>query len=219
MASVADQKLIQEVIDRHKQACEAEECYRPDALEALRFCVPGNQWNAADKAKRQAQKSPALEIDRTNPFVKQIINEMRNNRPAIKVDPVDDGGDKETAEVLQGMVRNIEYYSNADMVYDHASDFQVKAGFGFLRVLSDYVTPESFEQELRIARVQNPFSVHIDPAYTEPDGSDANWYIIDGNVSKDDLERDYPKAEYLTASSTALSSIGNNAPGWLAKDG
>ena len=51
-------------------------------------------------------------------------------------------------------------------------------GTGYVRVVSRYVDERSFDQELYIDRIRNPFSVYFDPSSTSPDGLDTKWVLI-----------------------------------------
>jgi hypothetical protein len=60
---------------------------------------------------------------------------MTNDRTAQqrKVIPADDNADVEVAEVFNGMIRHIEYISDADVAYDTACENQVSYGEGYIR--------------------------------------------------------------------------------------
>ena len=156
---------------------------------------------------------PILTMNYLPQHVRQVTNDQRQNRPGIKVIPVDDGADLKMAEIFEGMIRHIEYTSDADVAYDTASDNQVIHGEGYLRLTTDYVSDDSFEQDLRIMRVRNPFSVFLDPTIQDPCGSDAEWAFITEDLLKDDYERQFPDAMPV---SSLLTSVGDQGIGsWL----
>lgn len=208
--------IVKRAMTRFKAAAEAESEIRKMALEDVRFSV-GEQWPQDIKNNRDIEKRPCLTINRLPQFLRQITNDQRQNRPSIKIDPVDDEGDVETAKVLQGMVRHIEYASNAEVAYDTASDGQCRGGFGYFRVITEYCDPMSFDQDIRIKRIRDPFSVYLDPSYQEPDGSDANWGFVVDEMSKDSFKDQYPKAKL--SGMDDWTSVGAGAPQWLLKDG
>lgn len=214
--SKEDAEILARIKRNFKLAEEAESEIRKEALEDYKFRA-GQQWPEEIKNDRDRDKRPCLTINRLPQFVNQIINDIRQNRPAIQVDPTGDGAKVETAEVLQGIVRHIEYASNADIAYDTAVEGQAIGGFGYYRIVTEYASETSFDLECRIKRVRNPFSVYLDPSYSEPDGSDSNW----GHVF-DDLSRDEFKAQFPSAKLSKMAdwdSLGNDSPGWLTKDG
>ena len=177
---------------------------REDQMDDLRFAAgsPDNQWQwPADvlqtRGSIQGQTinaRPCLTINKLPQHIKQVTNDQRQNRPAGKVIPVDDAADIEMAEILDGIVRHIEYMSDADVAYDTACENQVTYGEGYIRILTEYCDDNTFDQDIRIARVRNSFSVYMDPTIQDPCGSDAKWCFITQDVLKDDFERMYPNA-------------------------
>ncbi|NBS69855.1 hypothetical protein EBT31_13220 [bacterium] len=97
------------------------------------------------------------------------------------------------------MVRHIEYISNADVAYDTACENQVTYGEGYFRILTEYCDDKSFDQDLRIARIRNSFSVYIDPTIQDPCGEDAEWCFITEDVPREEYERMFPDAQPITS--------------------
>jgi hypothetical protein len=199
--------------ERFQLAVDAESNIRELALDDLKFRA-GDQWDAEMKRQREIEKRPCITINRIPQFIRQITNDQRQNRPSIKVFPVDDKGDIETAKVFQGLIRHIEYNSHADAAYDTAFEGSVTGGFGYFRILTDFADPMSFEQEILIKRIRNPFSVYLDPNAKEPDGSDANWGFIFENVPEEDYKAEY--GESTLANMKEWNSIGDQSQGWIA---
>jgi hypothetical protein len=187
-------EVTQEMRRRLHLAREAEGANRAAQLEDNRFRF-GEQWPAAMKIARQIDKRPALTINKTDTFVRSVVNNMRAQRPRIRVHPVADGADVKKADVIEGLIRHIEVNSNADLAYDTAGEFQVSIGEGYWRVCSRYVADDSFDQELYIDRIRNPFTVYMDPSATMPDGSDAEWCILTSSMKKDAFRKKYPRAK------------------------
>lgn len=200
--------------ERFRLAEEAESEIRREALDDLEFRA-GKQWPDDVKHERSQDGRPCLVINRMPQFIRHITNDQRQNRPTIKVFPVDDKADIETAKILQGMIKHIEYNSNADTAYDTAFEGAVTKGFGFFRVVTDYVDPMSFEQEILIKRIRNHFSVYLDPNSKEPDGSDAEWAFIFEDVPHDEFVAQYKNAKL--SGMEDWQSIGNHTPGWATK--
>lgn len=178
-------ELVETAKKRFNFAVEEEAEIREVGKEDLLFRA-GQQWPDNIKAEREADARPCLVINRIPQFVRQVTNDQRQNRPAIKVHPVDDRADIETAKIYQGMIRHIEYNSGADVAYDTAVEGVAIKGWGYFRVLTDFIHPESFDQEILIKQIENDFSVYMDPNAKEPDGSDANWCFIVEDMPKED---------------------------------
>ena len=197
---------------------------RENEIDDLRFYAgsPDNQWQwpadvLATRGAVQGQSinaRPCLTINKLPQHVHQVTNDMRQNRPGAKVIPVDDKADVEVAEVFNGMIRHIEYISDADVVYDTACENQVSYGEGYIRLLTDYCDPNSFEQDIKIGRVRNSFSVYMDPTIQDPTGADAKWCFVTEDIDKGEFARLYPNAAPITT----LQSLGvgdQNLTQWL----
>ncbi len=189
-----DDDLLKEAKEAFALAQDAESDNRREAEEDIRFGRLGDQWDSALRAKREAEGRPCLQIPRLNAFMRQVINDARQNKPSIKVKPADSGADPETAEIFDGLIRNIEQTSNADVAYDTAAEHAVAGGFGYWRIGLDYAHEDTFDLDIRIERVGNQFSVYGDPHSTAADSSDWNNAFVVESVPKATFKRLYPKA-------------------------
>lgn len=187
-------KLLEEARERYQLCIDADSDNREKALADLRF-LSGDQWDDKDKARRNIEGRPCLTINKLPTFLHQVTNDQRQNKPGIKIHPVDDDADIETAEVLQGIIRHIEYGSNADVAYDTAVNSAAAIGVGYFRLTTDYCNPESFDQDIKYKRIRNALSVKIDPLSQEPDGSDMQFCFVESLMPRDEFEREYPDAE------------------------
>ncbi len=189
---------------RMTMAISAYSQTRESELDDLRFYAgsPDNQWQwPADVLQTRGavqgqtiNARPCLTINKLPQHVKQITNEQRMNRPGIRVIPADDKGDVEVAEVYNGVIRHIEYISDADVAYDTACENQVSYGEGYIRLLTEYCDENTFDQDIKIGRVRNSFSVYMDPLIQDPTGADARWCFITEDLTKAEYERLYPNA-------------------------
>jgi hypothetical protein len=212
---------------RYTMALSAYSDSREDELDDLRFMAgsPDNQWQwpadvLATRGTVQGQTinaRPCLTINKLPQHVRQVTNEQRQNRPTGKVIPADDRADVRVAEIFDGMVRHIEYISDADVAYDTACDNQVTYGEGYIRILTEYAREDSFDQDIKIGRVRNSFSVYMDPAIQDPCGADAEWCFITEDVSKADYERMFPDAAPI--SSLMSQGVGDQSLSqWLSEN-
>lgn len=209
-----DDAILAEVQKRFQLCEDSERQNRADALSDLKF-LSGDQWPEQARRNRTADRQPCLTINKTLAFLHQITNDQRQNRPSIKVHPVDDDADVDTAEVMQGLIRHIEYASNADVAYDTAVNSAAAIGFGYFRIVTDYADDDSFDQDIRFQRIRNAFTVYLDPHSQEPDGSDAEFAIIYDDVSRAEFKRLYPDAD---ASSISSFGPGDGASPWISED-
>ena len=163
------------------------------ALADMKFAA-GHQWPEDIKKLRRLGNRPCLTVDKSGQYIRQVVNDSRQNRPAIKVRPIDDEGDIEVAEALQGIVRHVADRSNADDAYDWAIECAVKGGFGWVRVMTDYAHDNTFNQEISIERVPDALSVLMAP-HQKADGSDAADCFVVTNIPKEEFKTRWPKAK------------------------
>lgn len=192
-----DETLLKHMRDFVDTAIKAESHNREPAAADLEFLV-GDQWPDEIRRQRQLEGRPCLTFNKLPTFLHQVTNDQRQNTPGIKVHPVDSGADVKKAEVVQGMIRHIEYSSNADIAYDTAVNSAAAIGFGFWQLVTEYETPNSFDQVIKFKRIRDALKVYFDPASIEADGSDAKRVAIVGDVPRADFKRDYPDADTET---------------------
>jgi len=194
---LADKDELEDAKEAFKQAYDAESENREAALDDLKFARLGEQWPADVIKQRTFERRPCLTINKMPSIIRQVVNDARQNKPSIRVRPVDSDADPETAEVMNGLIRNIEQISNADVAYDTAAEFAITQGFGYFRVAIEYADDDSFDKDILIKRVSNPFSVYGDPHSTEADSSDWNMAFITDLMTKDAFKKEYKGAEQV----------------------
>lgn len=210
-----DQALIGEAVKFLTAAASDDSTNRADALDDLWFVQGSGQWPEQIKAMRQLEGRPCLTINTLPTMLHQVTNDLRQNKPAIKVHPVDDDADVKTAEIMQGLIRHIEYDSNATSAYVGAASYAAASGAGYFEALTEYEAEDTFDQVIKIRRIRNPFTVYMGP-HIEPDGSDMKRCMIVEDMPRRDFMAEYPKAD-ATAQDFS-GGIGNQAPGWVAEN-
>lgn len=206
----SDAKVLERARARLRRGIEFEEENRKHAVECLKFRNL-EQWDPEVRNLREKDPEgarPCIVMDKTNQYLNQVINDYRQNRPAIKVRPMDDG-DEEVAEVLQGIVRHIEDKSSADVAYDTAYEASVDGGFGYLRVLTEHCDEESFDQDIRIARIKNRFTVVLDPDRDLPHRP-PRWGFVMEKMLRADFQHEFPDADPM-----AFDTDGKMYDGWV----
>lgn len=196
--AIDDAGIISELQTRMEMCVSAEVDNHKDGMDDLRF-LKGEQWPEKQRRSREADGRPILTINKIPTFLQQVTNDQRQNQSSIKISPVGLNSDPMTAEVIQGMVRYIEYNSNADVACDTAVNSAAAIGFGYFRLVTKYCDEQSFDQEICFKRIRNPFTVYFDPASSEPDGSDAIFVIITEKIPQVEFKVRYPNAQITTA--------------------
>ena len=197
--------------DRFKLAAQSEARSRREMLDDLEFSI-GNQWPQNIQAQRQLDGKPCLTMNRLPQFIRQVTNEQRQQRPSIQINPIGDGADVDTAEIFEGIVRHIETNSHAGEAYDTGFDFMVRIGCGAWRVITDWIAPETEDQEIYIAPIDNPFTIYLDPTNKR----DPSWGFIIEDLLAEEFKRQFSESQYAngTATLSHYESIGDMPANW-----
>lgn len=191
---MADKDILEEAKEDFALCEDAEEDNRRLWLADVKFARLGEQWPEEMKNKREREGRPCLTINRLPSFIRQVTNDARQNKPSIRCHPVDDDASEETAEILNGLIRCIEYASSADVAYDTALDHAVTGGYGYFRICTDYASNDVFDQDIKIERIPNPLNVWGDPHSTAQDSSDWNLAFISDLMKEAEFKAKYPGA-------------------------
>lgn len=207
--------FIADALQRFREAEEAESELRREALDDIEFWT-GKQWPYDIASARQSEGRPCLTMNRLPDFVSKVVNEQRQRKPSIQINPVGSGADVETAEALEGLVRHICQQSEADDALEEAYQIAVVSGLGYFRVKTDYRDDGSFNQEIRIERIKNRFSVYYDPFCHAPDCSDARYCFVVEDIPRSEFKARYPEAQL--ASLDEIGGSGNTPAGWVTAE-
>ncbi len=210
--------FIAQSIRRQKMSASAEADDRKEGLIDVMMVDGEGQWDPQVKAKRVAKRRPCLTINRFIPMISHVANEQRSAELSIKIDPTGGGSDPETAEIMQGLVKNIEYDSTSDTVWDEGYDKMLEKGWSWARIISMYENERSFDQKLVIQGFENDFCVYCDPTAKEPTKKDMRWAHIVEDIPIGEYMTAYPKSNMAAASLTGMSSIGDDAAEWVTSD-
>lgn len=188
--------LLQRIRDRYKVMTEADHENRRKALEDIKFLhEPGAQWD--ETVKRERGDRPCYEFNKLRVTCKRVINHIRANRPQWKVRAVEDG-DKDTADVYDGLLRNIWNVSDGDTIVDYAAEYVVGGGMGAWRVTTEYSSDTAFDQDIFIRAIKNPFCLFADPSATDSLKRDAEDWILTERISNKAYDERYPKAKRVS---------------------
>lgn len=190
--------ILHTALRRFNVRCGAESELRADSLQDLEFVynLGEGQWPA--DIRKDRKNRPMLTSNKLRKFVSIVTNQIVATRPAIGVTPVDDQSDPLIARVMEDIIRNIEYQSSAESIYSRATEHAVAMGFGYWRLLTRYM-PGTFEQEVYLEAIQNPFSVYLDP--------ECQYGFIRKTMTKEEFEQKYPDAKRIDFSNAGLGDL------------
>src|SRR6185437_1657425 len=136
---------------------------------------------------------------------------LRQNKRAIKVSPKSEGATAQDAERRAAIIRGIEYKSNAQAAYTTAYEQCTSCGIGAFRIVTVYSSEDGFEQEPRIRRIPNQFTVLFDPDAKEADFSDQEKCFLLDTIRQTEFARRFPKAQKTSFSADDIAA----APDWF----
>src|SRR5258706_2196968 len=192
-----DDDVLKDAKDAFELIAERESENRERALDDIRFARLGEQWPVNVRRSREKEGRPCLTINKLPAFIRQVVNDARQNKPSIKVHPADSQADPATAEIYNGLIRNIEVTSKADVAYDTALESSASGGFGYFRIGTRYACDDTFDLDLVIDRIANPFSVYGDPYSDAADSADWNSAFIVDRMPRPEFRARYKGAEEI----------------------
>ncbi len=209
----AKDEIIKSFMDDFDLAFMAESKNRINMIDDLRFAAL-DQW--PKDVQQERKNRPMLTLDHIGQSVRKVMGGIRQNMPSIKVDPIDDGADIDTAEVLEDLTRQIEQGSNARNAYIVGANFQVKMGYGVWRVNTRANQDDIFQQDIVIQPVKNPFTYYFDPDAIMPQRQDGRFMIVSETLARKKFEAAYPKIDI--PQSIPNQGIGESMERWYSSD-
>lgn len=208
-----DEALLKEIREDFEYFVRSWQKIREEGDTDMRY-VSGDPWDPKEKKLRDDNHRPCVVFDELNQYTNQLINDVRQNKRSVKVDPTGGGATDKTAEFRGNLIRQIEYSSKAQAVYATVAENAFQRSYGFARVSKKYVSPDSFDQELTIAPINNPNSVWDDPDAKQRGRSDRKKLFIVDLLRTADFKRRFPKAEVTSFSAETIADL----PLWLKDD-
>jgi hypothetical protein len=209
---VNERELLREIRDNFTYCVDAWRSIREEAAIDMRY-VSGDPWDPKERQARKELDRPCIALDELGQYTNQLINDVRQNKRSIKLIPGGNGASEKTAEFKGNMIRGIEYKSKAQSAYCTAYEALIQRSYGHFRIGKQYVSPDSFDQEITIKRIPNPDTVYIDPDHTERDASDMNYAFVLERFRHDEFKRKWPKARITDFSAEIISE----ASPWISE--
>lgn len=208
--------IVKAALRLYDAAYERDEQNIIDGYDDLEFRA-GNQWPTDIENERVAEGRPVETVNQTSQYVRQVTGDMRQMRPAIKVVPTDDQATDEGGDAMAGVIRYIENRSDAPGIYFQGADAQVTCGMGAWRIITEYAGESTFNQEARIAPIEDALAVLWDEDAVLPTREDAMECLIPVDMATAKFKKLYPEA-----TATDFAPQGENAAGnhrnWTSED-
>lgn len=196
MDTNAKSDKVKDYLSEFQEDWEADEINRDRARDDLEFTA-GEQWDQADKAARESDGRPCHTINRLPQFIRQVVGDLRNVKPSIRVRPNGNGSDEDTAKVINGILRNIEDRSKDEQPYTTAVESAVRCGIGHFRIVTESLPNNPFSQDIFIKPIHNPLAVVWDYASRSITRADARHCYVREGMSKKAFEKQFKGAKTL----------------------
>jgi len=196
---------------------EAQRRFVDDLKFAWADSDNGYQWPNNIRSSRDIDQRPSLTINVLRQHNLMIRNQALQAKSDVKIRGTKGGSSAESAQALKWIIQHIKYKSNAQAVYKWAQRFQVDAGWGWWRLVTEWASNDSWDQEIRIRPVWDPLSVVMDPDARLPDKSDARKAVIFDIIPRDEFNAAYPELRQFVGDAP-LGDFGNSAGEWLPKN-
>lgn len=146
-------------------------------------------------------------FDMCGPIVDNIAGEIEQSDFTLRVSPSGGDASEDTAELFDGIIRNIRNISNAEEAFNQAGRGVVISGFDCLEVVQDWVDADAFEQDLFIRRIPDAInSVWFEAGSTRQDRSDAKWACVLTAISVPEYKERFPKGSKQSVSTDEKTS-------------
>jgi hypothetical protein len=208
-----DDDLLKEIRKRFDYATEQWKDIYAEGATDMKF-RSGDPWPSSERMDRERNGRPCLALDELGQYINSFIGNFRQNPRSLKVIPEGAGANDKSAELRSDLIRQIEYKSKAIQAYTTAMENALSRSYGFFRISRQYVSPDSFEQELVIRRIPNPDTILIDPDCKEADSSDMRFAFVRETIPRDEFKRSWPNAEIKNFEPEHIKI----APAWIKEE-
>lgn len=202
------EKILTAARERLQEAQGAERVHIERGTSDLEFATGEGHWPEKARADRERDGKPTLTFNSAPQFVRRITGQIRQLNPAVKISASDSAATKDVAEIYEGLFREIESRCDAPSIYESAAESAAQCSIGHWRIRTEYVDETTFDQQIVIDRVFNPFSVFYDPLAKDPTRRDAKFAFVLVDMSRDEFQAAYPDATLDDAST-------DHQPAWM----
>lgn len=210
-----DEGIVQEAVERWKACNEWQGVEDDRTREDIKFANGDarNAWQWPTKIYQDrtadGNDMPCLTINKTRTHNDIIINQMSKNGFGVKVRPTGGKASYKSAEVMQSIIRRIQYISKGSVQRRKVCEQQVDGGIGYMLIETSYVSNRSRNQDIYLKASRDPTAVYLDPWIREPDGSDANFGFVFERIPRKEFNRKYPKFKNKIGTAPIDSAFSN----------
>lgn len=184
-----------ELLEFLKKKVEAWYAYFKDNIidgrQRKRFAF-GDQWEDQVAAEYKATGKVLLTTNKLNPYLRQLVGEVRAFTPALKVKRVDRiAEDDGLPKILENHMRKISIDSDAKTAYQTGFRDEVAAGYGALAAGLEFKDNKSFRQKVTTEEKVHPARVGFDPSAKKLTKWDGDYSFDYEAMSQDEFKSTY----------------------------
>lgn len=214
--------LIEEARQQFDRCIEWESTYRKKFLEDIKFAnadsYNGYQWPDDIRHTRDLSDKPCLTLNMVRQHNLMISNEARKNKASAKILGMGNGATQESANVVKDIIRHIEHISNAQgEAYTCGRGYQIDGGIGWWRIITDYESDDTMDQEIYIAPIKDPLAVYMDPDIQTKSGEDAKFAFV-FDFLQDEVVRELVPDWSLDGPPKTPLGLASGESFWIEKD-
>lgn len=185
--------ILAQAAERFKLVADYDRDEREQADDDIRFACndDGYQWPDDLKAERESDGRPCLVLNKIPEKIDQVDGEFKQMSPSFKVRAIDSHSDPKLAEIISGIMRHIEYNSDAKSAYYNSHTSTLLCGRGAWRIDIIDAEDDPFVRDIKINRIPNVLTVYWDPYCKQANKSDANYIFVTELVDKKEFEKNH----------------------------
>ena len=196
MAKNANGKYGIEELDRIKKNINQSYMYFYENYERFhrfRKFVFETSLSAMEKDTLTALKKPIIEFNILEAYISRLLGEFSKHEPSIEITPADGAPvDFETIKLVEGHIRHIMYEANKNSCSYEVYKDLLSGGFSVVKLWTDYASPMSFNQVIKLGRVYDPTLCGFDPMARYSHKSDSRYCFEIFPQSRADFELENP---------------------------
>lgn len=181
-----------ELLEFLKKKVEAWYAYFKDNIidgrQRKRFAF-GDQWEDQVAQEYRATGKVLLTTNKLNPYVRQLVGEVRAFTPALKVKRVDKIVENDQLpKIIENHMRKISIDSDAKTAYQTGFRDQIVSGYGALAAGLEFKDNKSFRQKVTTEEKVHPARVGFDPSAKQLTKWDGDYSFDYEAMSKDEFK-------------------------------
>lgn len=184
-----DTDLIEKLNAYDSESQEPHDAWLKEAKLDNRF-YRGDQWESEIKKELEDEHRPVLTLNIIRSRVRSLVGYEQRSRYDMKTIPVAGGGDQKKAEIISGLIRQIESENESQFTYSDAYREGIIGGRGWVKI--DVDTDENPLGDIKISTVPSD-ELQIDPFTRRYDLLDSRYLKRVYEIDEQDLVLLYPE--------------------------